>query len=143
MKQYNSLFEFILGLVGLLIQSLIVLLILSYLAFPEMIQTMIDVSSGNEKAMLMSFVDEVKQIQPILYLGTAIILFEWIALFKILKYENKLTPIWSAYLVLGALYAFFYFGGLEVFILLLISGSLSLYKYFKHYGLNQFRSFEE
>lgn len=132
MKRYNSILEFIAGLIGVLIHSVIAIFIISYLAYPEILIVMIDATTGTEQQMLLAFANDAKQIQPIIYLGTAIIIFEWIAIFKLLKAENKLTPVWSAYLILGSLYAYFYFGGLEVFVLLLFSGSVSMYKYFKH-----------
>lgn len=132
MKNYNSTLEFTLGLFGVVIHSVIVIFILSYLAYPEMLLSMIDASQGEEKELLINFMTDTDSIEPIIYIGTAIIPFEWIALFKIRKYENKLTPVWSAYLILGSLYAYFYFGGLEVFILLLIPGTMTLYKYLKH-----------
>lgn len=132
MKNYNSLLEFIAGLVGVLIHSVIVIFMLSYVAFPEMLTVMIDATTGQEQQMLLTFVEDVSQIQPIIFVGTAIVIFEWVAIFKILRQENKLTPIWAAYLILGSLYAYFYFGGLEVFLLLFFAGALTLFKYFKH-----------
>lgn len=132
MKHSNSILEFILGLIGVLIHSVIVIFMLSAIAYPEILTVMIDASSGFEKEMLLSFASDVALVHPIIYVGTAIVVFEWIAIFKILKEENKLTPVWSAFLLLGSFYAYFYFGGLEVFVLLLIPALMTFYKYFKH-----------
>lgn len=133
MKNYRSTIEFILGLIGVIIHSVIALFMLSYLAYPELLEVMIDASSGLEQEMLLSFVRDVSQIQVLIYLSTAIIIFEWISIFQILRNENKLTPLWSAYLILGSLYAYVYFGGLEVSVLLMISGTMTLYKYNKYH----------
>lgn len=133
MKNYRSTIEFITGLVGVIIHSIIALFMLSYLAYPEFLEVMIDASSGIEKEMLLTFVSDASQIHVLIYLSTAIIIFEWISIFQILRYENKLTPLWSAYLILGSLYAYVYFGGLEVSVLLMISGTMTLYKYNKHH----------
>lgn len=143
MKNYSTRLIFISGLIGTLIHTLIVTFLVSYLAYPEMLHVMIDVSSGAEKEMLQSFVTDMQSFEPIVYFGFAIIAFEWLALFRIRKFENKMTPFWSSYLILGSLFAYFYFGGLEVFILLFLSGTLSLYKYFKFYRLLHFKNSEE
>ena len=139
MKKYNSLLEFVAGLIGVILHSLIAIFLLSYLAYPDMLLVMLDVSEGAEKQALLSFIEDVSHIHPIIYVGTAIVVVEWYALLQIRKYENKQTPVWSAYLILGSLYAYFYFGGLEVFLLLFFAGSLTLYKFFKHYKLSEFR----
>ena len=143
MKNYSTILIFISGLIGTLIHTLIVIFLVSYLAYPEMLHVMIEVSSGTEKEMLQNFVVDMQSFEPIVYFGFAIIAFEWLALFRIRKYENKMTPFWSSYLLLGSLFAYFYFGGLEVFVLLFTSGSLSLYKYFKQYKFSHFRNSEE
>lgn len=143
MKKYNSLIEFLAGLVGVLLHSFIAIFLISYLAYPDMLLVMLDVAEGAEKQALLSFIEDVSHIHPVIYVGIAIIMFEWYALFQIRKYENKRTPVWAAYLILGSLYAYFYFGGLEVFLLLFFSGSLTLYKFFKHYKMSDFRENED
>lgn len=131
MKSYGTKTEFIIGLLGVIIHTFIVSFIVAYLINPDMLDVMIDSTSGNEQELLIQFKEEVSQIGIVIYAGCAIIVFEWLAIFKNLKYTNKMTPIWGLYLILGSLYSYFYFGGLEPFILLFISGSITLIKHYR------------
>jgi len=132
MKNYGTKTEFILGLAGVILHTFVVMFIVAYLANPVALNTVIASSSGYEKEMLLRFVNEVNSLNIVVYAGSAIVVFEWMAIFRILKYSDKMTPFWAIFLILGALYAYFYFGGLEVFILLFLSGIITLIKYSKY-----------
>lgn len=132
MKNYSTKTEFIIGLLGVLMHTFVVMFIVAYLANPEMLTVMIESTSGVEQAMLIRFTEEVQSLDIMVYAGSAIIVFEWMAIFRILKYSDKMTPLWAGFLILGGLYSYFYFGGLEVFVLLVLSGFITLYKYYKN-----------
>jgi hypothetical protein len=129
MKKYYTVVEFIIGLLGVIIHTIIVIFIVSYLANPGQLEMVIENTTGNEQALLQQFVDDVNRFGFIVYVGSAIVIFEWIAIVQIKKRLDRKTPMWASFLILGALYAYFYFGGLEVFVLLLISSFLSLYRW--------------
>lgn len=132
MKNYSTKSEFIIGLLGVLMHTFVVMFIVAYLANPEMLNIMIETTSGTEQAMLIRFTEEVQSLDIMVYAGSAIIIFEWMAIFRILKYADKRTPLWASFLILGGLYSYFYFGGLEVFVLLVLSGFITLYKYYRN-----------
>lgn len=114
MKKYNSKLEFFIGLIGVIMHTIIVLFIVGYLSDPTMLEEILPQTSGEEHAMLLSFLDDVNSLSFMIYIGSAIVVFEWMAIFRILKYTDKMTPVWALFLILGALYAYVYFGGLEV-----------------------------
>jgi hypothetical protein len=132
MKKYGTKTEFILGLIGVIIHTFVVSFIVAYLVNPDMLTLVIETTTGSEQELLIQFQNEIQRLDIIIYAGTAIVIFEWIGVFKNLKYTNNRTPIWGTFLILGALYSFFYFGGIEPFILLLLSGLISIIKYVKY-----------
>jgi len=132
MKSYSTITEFIIGLLGVIIHSFVVIFIVSYLANPSQLDFYLESATGIEQQMLQQFVDDVHNFSYMAYFGSAIVLFEWIAVFRIRKHANTRTPIWASFLILGALYAYFYFGGLEATLLLFISGVLTLVRYYQH-----------
>lgn len=132
MKKYSTVIEFSIGLLGVFIHSVIAVFIGAYLINPDTLTAIIETTTGNERALLEQFIIDVENLRFMVYAGTAIVIFEWIAVFNIYKYTNRKTPIWALFLILGSLYAYFYFGGLEVFILLLSSGLITLVKYYRN-----------
>jgi len=130
LKNYNTIFEFIIGLFGVVIHTIIVTFIVAYKAMPGSLEAIIETTSGEERILLEQFISDVNDLSFMVYFGSAIVIFEWIAIFRILKHSDRCTPIWTTFLILGALYAFFYFGGLEVFILLMASALITLTRYF-------------
>ena len=121
--------QFIIGLIGVLIHTFVVLFILSYVLYPDALEVMIEVTSGNEQQLLLEFQNEVLNLGYMVYPGSIIIIFEWLAIFKTKKFSNEFTPIWGSFLILGSLYSYFYFGGLVAAILLFISSVMSIIKY--------------
>lgn len=132
MKNYSTKIEFILGLLGVLMHTFVVMFIVAYLASPETLEIMIEQTTGNERQMLLNFTEEVNKLRFIVYAGSAIIVFEWLAVFRIRKYTNRQTPLWAAFLILGSLYSYVYFGGLEPSILLALSGFISFFKFHRY-----------
>lgn len=132
MKQYSTKAEFLIGLVGVIIHSVVVVFFIGYLLNPSTLDVMIEQATGEELALLQQFAQDVESLGFLIYAGSAIVVFEWIALFRIRRYANRMTPVWGLFLILGALYAYFYFGGVEVFVLLTISGILTIYRYRTH-----------
>lgn len=132
MKSYSTLFEFLIGLLGVIMHTFVVMFIVAYLASPSSLEFMIESTTGSEQAMLTQFLQEINDLSFMVYAGSFILIFEWVAIFRILKHADKNTPLWAVFLILGALYAYFYFGGLEVFILLMLSGVITLVRYYKH-----------
>ena len=131
MKRYSTMLEFLIGLLGVFIHSVIVIFIVAYLANPNSLLSVIEATTGDERALLEQFISDVEQLRFMVYAGSAIVIFEWIAVMQIRKHTNRKTPIWALFLILGSLYAYFYFGGLEVFVLLLTAGLISLIKFYK------------
>lgn len=132
MKNYGTKTEFIIGLIGVIMHSFVVMFIVAFLASPGSLETFLETTTGAEREMLLRFMGEVESLDYMVYVGSAIIVFEWMAIFRILKYADRMTPYWAWFLILGALYAYFYFGGIEVFVTLLFSGVLTLVKYYHH-----------
>lgn len=129
MKKSYSWIEFLIGLVGVLIHTIVVLFIISYVLYPDALEVMIDVTQGDEQAMLMQFASDVNDLGFMVYAGSLIIIFEWLAIFKTKKLFNQYTPIWISFLILGSLYAYVYFGGLLAAVCLFLSGTINLIKY--------------
>ena len=136
MKRYSTKTEFFIGLLGVIIHTFVVMFIIAYLSDPSMLTAMIDVSNPSQQELLQQFAADMERLSFMAYVGSAIIIFEWLAIFRILKYADSKTPIWAMFLILGSLYSYFYFGGLTASILLFLSGVMTIFRYKKHQSDN-------